>query len=45
MILFGGWLIFPTFASRFGGRGTVKGIKRKDFERRVKRRNLSGFVF
>jgi len=34
--LFGGWLIFPTFASRFGGRETVRGIRRKDFERHVK---------
>jgi len=36
--------IFPTFASRFGGRETVKRIREKDFERRVKRRNLSGFM-
>jgi len=43
--LFGCIEFFPTFASRFGGRETVKEIRRKDFERHVKRRNLSGFRF
>jgi len=42
--LFAGAKIFPTFASRFGGRETVKRISEEDFERRVKRRNLSGFM-
>jgi len=42
--LFAGVKIFLTFASRFGGRETVKRIREKDFERCVKRRNLSGFV-
>jgi len=36
--------IFPTFASRFGGRETEGRISEEDFERRVKRRSLSGFV-
>ena len=35
--MFGGGIIFPTFASRFGGRETVKRIKGERFEERKRK--------